>query len=81
MPHDALRTLRCHAHFVRRARERGVGLDTPDIARIERLLAAAADLYTPRPDGRVLVALRQGRDRLRIVWDATHGCVISVWRS
>lgn len=81
MTPDQHHRLACRLHMMRRMAERGLDLTVFEVFRIERRLHRARMLFERPGSERYLIALKLGRQRHHVVYDARLRVLVTVLRS
>lgn len=77
---DVLRAY-CRLHAAKRAVERNIPLDMGDLERLETMIARMAPAFQRPARNRTWITIRrQGKHRVRVLYDASLGCIVTVWQ-
>ena len=67
------------ASFERRSLERGLGLGTDDIERLESMLERMRPVFERPGETRYRLTVKRHRGRIQVVYDTRLQCLMSAW--
>lgn len=71
----------CRLHAAKRAEQRDIPLDMSDLERLETMIARMSPAFQRPARNRTWITVRhQGKRRVRVLYDTSLGCIVTVWQ-